>query len=591
MSDKRANNAIWKLVVHDGQTPGDRLAEIIDTYQELRKGQPSKYRSIEQLQTRQEFEGVSLQLWIRKRRSYGLFPFVRPVLESDEDEAKLSFTTVDVCLFVCTEASLFATTSGAGYRIIENYVDYGFPFDMAKRLIANNFKAADVREFAGPRTSRTETYRQGYSISKSESFGKVWKKLIGRLNSSLLPEASYLAKIIDPNKPPALEVKSSFVLRKSLNIGQLISLMKEMEELPEPSVEQDRELSFLDNLYPVKSADLEKTLQRALVEDLRLAVADGKEMDLEICDPGSVTQYYAGSNFKISNWLIPGDPPDVNDLVSLIRSKLGKYCSDEDSFYKRFMSLHISYTTTDDDESTVVRSELHKFLHGQVQVSNKSFFLLDKVWYKSQGEFLANLKRDFIEEVFNGKNPILMHKAIGFVDWSDVDEDGFNKRHAKDHGFYYGDKIFARSDRGKVELFDLLKPDPLNQRLYVIHVKDGFDANMRDACSQITVAAEVIQSDIENGKTLLSGYYSEWSSSPLNAVKHISLETFLSWFDLDEIVYVVLCSTSVDFASESFERERLSSHIARREIIATRNEFKNNGRVFRLAHTKRIRSR
>ncbi|GAB3572993.1 hypothetical protein GCM10027445_31440 [Amycolatopsis endophytica] len=114
---------------------------------------------------------------------------------------------------------------------------------------------------------------------------------------------------------------------------------------------------------------------------------------------------------------------------------------------------------------------------------------------------------------------------------------------------------------------------------------------MRDACSQLSTSADVIESDLQNGKPLLKAYYSEWITDELNAQKALTLEQFLALFDLPQRCYVVLASTSTEFAPQTFEKNTLSSHIARREIITTNHEFKSKGTSFRLAHTKRVKAK
>jgi uncharacterized protein (TIGR04141 family) len=285
MTLKRSNNAIWKIAVPEGVPTMQCLDQVVNAYEVLSSSEPSKYRPLTHVEIRQAFQDVTLKLYLRSRWSQGFLPFVESYLQSEEDKNGFGFTAKDVCLFIATEGSLFVVTSGMGYRIIENHIDHSFPFNTGKKLLANNFKAADTREFTGATTSKTETYRHGYSIAKSETFGKVWKRLVGRLNSSLLGDESYLKGIIDPNKPTTIEVKSSFILRKSLDLGQVVSLAKEIEGLPEPTEEQARQLSFLDNLYPVKSKELEDELQMQLIEDLRQAIVADSDIDLDICDP------------------------------------------------------------------------------------------------------------------------------------------------------------------------------------------------------------------------------------------------------------------------------------------------------------------
>jgi uncharacterized protein (TIGR04141 family) len=587
MSSKRSNNAIWKITLPDEVTPEQRIGQIKNAYNALVSSEPSKYKPLSSIAIQQNFEGITLELYVRSRHSQGFLPFVNGYLQSDEDSGKFSFTSKDVCLFIATGRSLFVITSGSGYRIIEGFVDYSFPFDTAKKLVANNFQAADTRDFTGATTSRTETYRRGYSIAKSESFGKAWKRLVGRLNSGLLPDDSYLRELIGTKKPPMLEIKSSFTLKKSLDLLQIVALIQEVESLPEPSEEQSKQLSFLDNLYPVNNKDVREKLYRCLIEELRQEMLGESSVDIDVGDPEDIPRYYAGSDFRISRQQLDGIPPTKDDVIDALKILCQGEINDQELFYEKIKPLKFRYSVDDDDHSPPVSADLIGFLHGQADCNGETFFLLDKVWYRSQGQFLDNLKRDFIEEVFNANSPILLNSDLGILEWSDIDEDAFNRRQASEADYYYGDKIFAVSDRGKIELFDLLRVDEADNKLYVIHVKDGFDAKMRDACSQITIASEVIKSDLENGKVVLSAYYNEWTTSDINQAKSVSREEFLRFFDMD-IVYCVICSTRVDFVPQSFEVNRLRSHIARREVLATNIELKGHGLIFRLVHTKRL---
>jgi uncharacterized protein (TIGR04141 family) len=585
MSEKRSNNAIWKIALTEGEAVQDRLSSIVESYNRLSRAD-SKYAPLKKVELEQAFEDVEISLYTRTKWGLGFFSFVAEYLANKDEVDAFRFKSVDACLFIATATSLFAVTSGSGYNIIGDDVDYSFPFEVAKKLVANNFKTAEMRQFTGATTSRIETYRRGQSIASSESFGKVWKRLVGRLNSGLLPEDSSLLKIIDPNRPPAIEVKSSFVLRKSLDLRQLVELAREIDELPAATEDQLRELSFLDNLYQVKSKSLIAALKRQLIENLRLAATSGEQFDLDICDPDDVNTYYAGSDFRLSRWQLEGDPPDTDDVINVLRSNCQESLEDADSFYEKVASLMLRYSRDPDGDDPPIAKDLYKFMHGQVEHKEETYFLLDKIWYRIQGDFLANLKKDFIEETFFTSSPILMGDELPFMAWSDVDEDAFNRRQAQEDGFHYGDKIFATSNRGKVELFDLLKVDKANKTLYIIHVKAGFDAKMRDACSQISISAEVIEQDVRSDKAVLKAYYLEWQKNEVNAGKGVSEQEFVGWFDLN-IVYVVLASTRADFTPVSFERNVLSSHIARREIVVTRNELKSRGNVFRLAHTKR----
>jgi uncharacterized protein (TIGR04141 family) len=584
MNAKRSNNAVWKLAVPDGVTPLDRLAGIISAYEELVVEEPS-HKPLTAVPLNQLIPDVRLDLYTRPSFSLGLLPFVQGYLQQQDDGNKFHLRGADACLFLATESSLFAITSGSGCYVILNYVDYSFPFDTAKKLISNHFSAADVRDMTGSRTSRSETYRRTYSIDKSEAMDTVWKKLVGRLDAERLPEDSLLRGIINPDKPPAVEIKSSFVLRQKLDLEDVCQMIQELERLPAPTEEHLRELSFLDNLYPIKNdPSLTDALSRQFVENVRKCMLNDELPDIDLLDPHDIVVYNAGSSFKLSHTPVSEGAPDLDDLVTVLKKKLDNCLKNKNDFFEEFSKLSLSYRINPDDTSKVMRRKLLDFLHGQVDHDGKTYFHIDKVWYRVFGDFLEYLKRDFIDEVFASETAVLLGSEVEFLPWKGGSEGAFNEKQAGEVDFYFGDEIFARSDRGKVELFDLLKVDDENKKLYIVHVKKDFAAKMRDACSQILVSADVISNDVLNEKRVLKKYFQEaWSGHELN--DGVDEATFLSWFNY-ELVYVVLCSTRQHFVADDFRKGRLSSHIARREILATKNEMKRNQRTFRLAHTR-----
>jgi len=583
MNAKRSNNAIWKLTVSDGVKPAARLKGVLKAY--ARRVAKEGLPELSPVPVSQLMDGYQLDLYVRPTFGEGLLPFVRGYLRDPEDGDKFYVRGADACLFMASETSLYAITSGGGFRIIADAVDYSFPFDTAKKLISNRFTAADVRDLIGMRSSRSETYRRAYSIDKSEAMDTVWKKLVGRLDAEQIPEDNPLKGLIDPDKAPAVEVKSSFVLRQRMDLAGVGELIGALEALPPPSEERLQQLSFLDNLYPVRNdKDLEGELVRTFVENIRKTLLGGDAPDIDVLDPYEIIPYNAGFGFRLSRTFVGQSPPDFDDLLPHFKHKLADCLNDKEEFAEKFLALSLTYRIDPDNTSKRVTRKILDFLHGQVDLDDRTYFRIDKVWYQSLGAFLENLKNDFIEEVFRAEEPVLLGDEVTFLPWKGGKESEFNDAQAKEPDFYFGDEVFAHADGGDVELFDLIKVDRAGKRLYIIHAKKDFNTKMRDACSQILVASESIERDLRDGCKLLKRYYAdEWSKVTHN--KGVTLRTFLSWFKYRR-TYVVLCSTRQEFVAEDFEKRRLRSHIARREVLATKNEMKRNLRTFRLAHTK-----
>ncbi|MFI9503805.1 DUF6119 family protein [Nocardia sp. NPDC052566] len=584
MSSKRSNNSVWKLLLPADTLPSTLVDAVVTAYGAQVDHESGKQELIP-VPLDQPIPGVRLDLYVRNSYSTGLLPLVRAYLCRKDDAAILHVKGADALLFLSTESNVFVVTSGAAYRIIADFVDYHFPFETAKKLISNNFTAADVRDMTGSTLTRSATYRRVYSIEKSEAMDTIWKKLVGRLDTERINGDNILSEIVNLDRPPAVEIKSAFVLRQRMDLAGICKLIQCLESLPEPSEEYRRELAFLDNLYPIRNEkELAKNLTREFIDSIRRELLGAETPDLDVLDPYEVTTFTAGVDFRLGGTALGDYAPGIDDLTPLLMADLGAYLEDPQRFCNEFLKLTLSYQIDPDDTSKRIRHKLLDFLHGQVDLADATYFRIDKVWYRSLGDFLENLRNDFIDDVFKSGNPISLGSEVEFLRWTDGDEHSFNELQATEADFYFGDEVFAKARGGKVELFDLLKVDEAGGKVYVIHTKKGFGVKMRDACSQIRISADTIEGDLDNGKKVLSKYYQEeWSKVTSNSSTDEA--TFLSWFDLRR-VYVVLCSTGYTFDAPDFVRNRLRSHIARREVLATRNELKGRGRQFRLAHTR-----
>jgi uncharacterized protein (TIGR04141 family) len=308
-TNKRSNPALWRIVPHgEGGKPKKQITSIRREYRRLTREDAFRYPPLQKVRLQQKLPGVELELYIRHRSVPGWFDFVEPYLASPNDVSLFSYRAVDTCLFLIVADSLFAVTSGFGYRVFDEFTDYGFPFDVAKKLVANNFTSAEVRELAGRRAGPAEVFRRPTSMSNSDSLGKVWKRLIGRIDVDQLPAGSFIGSIIDPKKPAAIEVKSSFTLRKNMSVADLAALAQELDNLPDASPEQLKQLAFLDNLYLVRSAELADQLKTQLFENLRRAARKRHDLDLDLADPDDIAGFQTGASYKLSRWELDGDP-------------------------------------------------------------------------------------------------------------------------------------------------------------------------------------------------------------------------------------------------------------------------------------------
>ncbi|MEU0538319.1 DUF6119 family protein [Nocardia sp. NPDC005978] len=552
-------------------------------YDEQISGDASKM-PLRTIATQQLVDGVHLALYGRPWSSEGLLPLIRGFLTDPGDADFFQNEGADGLLFISTATSLFVITSGAGYHIITDFVDYDFPFETAKRLVSNSFTAADVRTMTGSILSRAETYRRVYTIDRSEAIDAVWTKLVGKLDAELLPADCPIRDIINPAKPPVVEIKSSFVLRQMFDLPEICRIVRYLEVLPEPTDEQRRNLSFLDNLHLVKGDKrLLDRLTGEFVDGIRRALLAGEVPDIDVQDPADVGQFLTGSDYRLGSEPLGDATPGIAELLPALHRAVNDDLASCDGFRTAFLKLSFGYRADANGDAPHVTHKLVDFFHGQVDLDGFAYFRLNKKWYRGMGDYLDNLKRDFVDEVFHADKPLFLGAEVQFLPWNGGDENAFNLKQAEQPDFYFGDRVYAWEGRGRVELFDLIKVDEGNKKLYIIHTKKDFNAPIREACAQILLSADMIARDRDNNKEVLRRYYEmSWSRVEVNA--GVDVETFLGWFEYD-LVFVVLCSTLRPFTAEEFTKNTLHSHFARREILSAKAEMKSRGRIFRLAHT------
>lgn len=583
---KRPSNAIWKIKDAKGKSPSDLLQAIVSNYEKRVKEEPGKYTDLVPVLLKDDDANKRLKLYIRKRFTQGFYGYVGPILDSSVDKSQFSSYPKDACLFIMTEKSLYVITSGSGYHIIENHVDYSFPFDVAKKVISNGFKSAQKRKLNGATLDVNEKYRREYQIDKSESFGTIWKNLVGTIDYDVLPSGSYLKSLLNPDRPSTADIKSSFTIKKNLGLNEVIKLIDDVESLGEPSDEHKRAMEFLDCLQPVKKSPSPKELDAGLVEFTRTEFERNQIPDFDVFDPKEIDRYYQGSDYKLDKIDLSEDRPESEHVLRKLAELSRDYLTDQEEFAKFVNKIQLKYVTGDTEE--VIAIPILKTVNGQLEFDGQTYFKIDGDWYRGQGDYLKVLKNDFIRAVFE-EDDCTLTTSLELPDWlKSHKEADFNRAASKQDNWYFGDKIFLKQKgRGKIELFDLLYVDNKNKRTYIVHSKDDFDAKMRDVCSQLETSRDVIEASVNSDKLDLGVYYDEWVKDLDNSASGVDKDTFVSWFEYER-VYVAICSTKTDFDRDTFEKDQLGSHIARREVLISKQDFKGRAVKFYLAHAKKV---
>lgn len=139
-------------------------------------------------------------------------------------------------------------------------------------------------------------------------------------------------------------------------------------------------------------------------------------------------------------------------------------------------------------------------------------------------------------------------------------EGDYNLSYENLKNYFVFDKVIFQN----IELCDILYVS--NNTLYVIHVKEGFDAKIRDLTNQISISSRRLWNDLKSDKSYLKGIYDRYNDMKRNH-KNISWIDFEMLFTTKEIRYVLAFTSS--FKGKSFfeNYEIHKSNIAKFSII------------------------
>jgi hypothetical protein len=114
----------------------------------------------------------------------------------------------------------------------------------------------------------------------------------------------------------------------------------------------------------------------------------------------------------------------------------------------------------------------------------------------------------------------------------------------------------------------------IGNQLYLIHVKEGFDAKIRDLTNQVYVSANRLQNDLSTDSIFLKGIHESYTKANPHHT-FFTLDDFLNLFRNYEIIFAAaFCSGNV--RKKVFKNIRsFRSNIAKVSIIQAVNEMRN----------------
>jgi uncharacterized protein (TIGR04141 family) len=461
-----------------------------------------------------------------------------PILQTDD-----AFNEAFILLIEIKKGrgvNIYAITGGAGHIELQSYINYQFGLDILARLIKAEDKvlrAAKERNFVGGVLGSVKYFRGDYNLNENEAFGNYYHELRAKLDKSLL-KTKFNFKDEELKRGGLCDAKSSFTIRKPLTFDRAVEIIDTLHKIiKQPGIELNL-IKKLDKSDKALIQKLEKEFEKEL---FKVYIGKPSDVNVEICHR-NFDKFYDAAEYDVSFYLSKKQLTEtVSECVNLkdilvCYSKHAIVVSTPKDILALFESTEIiSYDTSHNQLTT---GYLQDHLCAEIRFNSKSYFLFNKEWYFVKPDFENILNEQCQSFINNHRSSKLLKK------WTKVfkSENDFNAAHFGDTDTLVFDKITP----DHIEACDVLKWN--KNEVYFIHVKKGFNNEMRNLGRQVHISAKRILQDLTSGRAFLTKLYDELynmkATKPyfINAQKELmkmNKTDFLSLFDNRRPVFIL----------------------------------------------------
>lgn len=456
----------------------------------------------------------------------------------DFDIKQISFV-----LFCNVSNNIFAVVGGSGIRVIKKFLNDRFGIDLFERFMNLNDDVVIShisRGILGSLSENRKVYRNDKYLNEAFDITDVPTKILVKLREEI--KDSLFDFIQFNSKTSVLEVGSYFYLKVRLTFDLLHKLFNQLSYI----LSQNK-INNLTSFIKIEdqnliSDNLEINLFGLIFDDYANKFGPNSygqifaEKDIDFVHPTNLIGFYECDTYEIKVSHLKKTIKVFDrqllyyECLKMTFSRIGIPNSLID--FIKFLRRITVIGYRNKEQKTSARFFDH--ITAEVQYNNQPYFKVDNLWYEVRDEFINNINSLCIEYY----SKYLFRENHILKKWIDnITEGDYNDDYRFEANFYVFDKVLTDN----IELCDLLYIDNVHKNIHLIHVKDGFDAKMRDLYNQVILSSQRLQSDLKssNKSSYLKNQIECFNNVQLNAKNGISLNYDDLYKKITEDRYVV----------------------------------------------------
>ena len=468
-----------------------------------------------------------------------------------EDQLAVTFypRSASSVLFIWNDKHIYAVTTGQGYRMIENYSLPKFGLIVAS-IFEERFKitSLDSNAMSSIVHSTKTVYSNEVDFIDVNALDTIFKEVTGRLKDESKVKTLLNLNVSSKRKSLKVTAKNFVQFSSALSFDGLLHLLSIIDGYDFQGF-QDR-FNTITPLNEKTGADTIGACNNAIMEKLYDAINTGNDLPFDLFHEDTMA-YISAESYVIYDPITRAEYANCDDLadISVIADAYRAYLNgNPDTFaaFQLFINM-IRIRADREDIAGVTDDAFLKHLSGEIQLKDNSYFVFYGKFYRLSASYTdrlndslqGKLRRDYFTTEINTQWP------------KGKNEDWFNKNASTNENYIHLHKV--KPDY--IEFADLLKYE--DDIVTVVHVKDGFDCNMRALDRQVELSITKIM-DIKhfNNDSYLKTLYNMASTQTTGKnIKAVfpSVDAFLECIKEKTIRYVIVirptCSNLLDCKS------------------------------------------
>ncbi len=486
----------------------------------------------------------------------------------------LDFTVVRISfvLFACVDDKIFAVIGGGGTMVIKAFQNHRFGLEFYEYLttLDEEIISLTTRGISGTLTQSNRIFKEGQRLSDVLNFVNIPTSINLVLKEEI--KDTYFDFIDFGDKSVQLEISSFFHIKHRISFAELHLLFKRINEIIDSQTRR-----ALTSFVEIKERGLTdeefvKILMIELRDDMlnRFSQTRGvnpRKSDIDFVHPSKIKQFYECDRFEIKmkgqrkDFLIVNDRNKLyEEGLKFVFEQLALNASQID-FNKIMWGLKVEGFKGNRTEKYVWANFWH-FVTCELQYENKPIFHIDSKWYSVKDNFTESMNQ-LCSQMINRHHS---QRDILFHSWTSGTEDDYNSLYRDEANYWVFDKALGQN----IELCDIMFES--DDTIYLIHIKTGFDAKIRDLSNQVVISANRFMISRNSGdNSFVSDVVDSYNRRNDNrGYKIRDKEGFLRKFETGgkEIVFVMAFKSDTQRVPIIRNNvERLESNIAKFSLI------------------------